>query len=108
MRANPDVLRQARDPGRRQQMPRTTSSICTPSADAAYSSVDRCTGSTRLFIFMMMRPVPAGAAISASISSTTGPQRVRGHQQSAVLDVAAVAGEIVEELGEVGADRGRR
>ena len=57
-------------PGRRQQMPRTTRSISTPACDAAYNrSID--SGSTRLFIFMVMRPVPGGAAISPSISSNS-------------------------------------
>ena len=37
-------------PGRRQQMPRTMRSICTPACDAAYSS-SMSSASTRLFIF---------------------------------------------------------
>ena len=89
-RAHPDVLGQARHPG-------------TQAADAADDEVDLArrpatpaysasisAGSTRLFIFIMIRPVPAGAVVSPRISaSIAGAQRVRGDEQLAVLDVRA-------------------
>ena len=42
-------------PGRRQQMPRTTSSIDTPACEASYSA-SMTSGSTSEFIFIQITP----------------------------------------------------
>src|SRR3989454_1075622 len=54
-------------PGRRQQMPRTTSSIATPPCDARYSA-SMTDGSTSAFIFTMIRAARPWRALRSSRS----------------------------------------
>ncbi len=64
--------------------------------------------STRLFILSVMAaeaPSLGRRDLVADERLEPGPDRVRRDQQSLVLHVAPVAGQVVEELGEVGTDR---
>ena len=93
-------------PGRRQQMLRTTRSTCTPACDASYS--DSITGrSTRPFIFSTIRPAAPGRRVrghAAHLVDDALAQVGRRHEQLAVALRAAEAGQVVEEVGDVGGD----
>ena len=55
-------------PGRRQQMPRTTRSTCTPAIEAAYSRSIICGSTSELSLAQIAAGLPARAlAISLSI-----------------------------------------
>ena len=71
----------------------------TPSYSASMNS-----GSTRLFIFIVIRPSGPSAACSAMRLRSSGRRRDGRDEELAVLALPAVAGEVVEELGEVGAE----
>ena len=82
-------------------MLRTLRSILAPACDAAYSSSIR-SESTRAFIFMVIASV--GSCLRADAAAQLVAQVHRRHEQSAVLARPAVAGEVVEQLGEVEAE----
>ena len=73
-------------PGRRQQMPRTIRSICTPACEARYSA-SITAGSTRRFILKIRRPSPLLAlALDLALDQReqAAAQVDRGHQQLAI------------------------
>ena len=88
-------------------MPRTTQSICTPACDAAYSA-SIMSGSTRLLSFIRIRPLPGVGALASASARIRSLMRCRSEwgatEQLLVPHVAAVAGEVVEQLREVGAE----
>ena len=76
-----------------------------PARDASYSS-SISAGSTRLFIFITMRPVGPERGLRADAVAQPAAQALGRDEQHAVADGAAVAGEVVEQLGELGAELG--
>ena len=91
-------------PGRRQQMPRTIRSISVPARDASYSA-SIISASTRLFIFITMRPSGAFASLSDHLEDPR-PQADRRDQDPPVRLLVAVPGQVVEEVRHVGRDVG--
>ena len=95
-------------PGRRQQMPRTLRSTRTPAREASYSAWMQ-PASTSEFIFSAIRassPAAVGGDGALDLLDDPVAHRRRRDQHLAVLGRAAVAGEEVEHLGDVGADVG--
>ena len=90
-------------PARKQQMLRTIRSIRAPACDAAYSS-SIISESTIAFIFIAM--TPSGCACERMSSRNASRTCIGATMQPLVLAGPAVAGEVVEELGEVGAEIG--
>ena len=84
-------------------MLRTTRSIRAPACEAAYSS-SIISESTSAFIFIVITP-PACACAADELAQRVA-QVHRRDEQAAVLARAAVAGEVVEQLREVGAEVG--
>ncbi len=64
--------------------------------------------STRLLSFQMMRPRSPRLGLPLDQLQHPGPQRGRRHQQLPVLDPPAVAGQVVEQVGQVGSQLRRR
>ena len=110
-RPDDDVLGVAGRPvGRSAQMPRTTTSTRTPACDARYSASITCS-STKALAFSRIRPSAPSArgrdlAFDAFDDAPAHP--VRRDQEVAVGLLARVPGQRVEQVGEVGADIGRR
>ena len=63
-------------------------------------------GSTRLFIFSVMRPASPSSAWLVDAVGDGAAQVCGRDQQLPVLALVAVAGEVVEQVGEVGAELG--
>ena len=86
-------------------MPRTIRSIAVPALRRVVQRVDQ-RGSTRLFIFSVMRPAGPSSACRSMRSASALRRCVGRDEQLAVLGLTAVPGEVVEEVGEVGAELG--
>ena len=82
-------------------MPRTIRSISVPALRCLVQP-SMSSGSTRLFIFITMRPSSASASLTDQLEDPR-PQADRRHQDPPVRLLVAVPGQVVEEVGDVGA-----
>ena len=86
-------------------MPRTIRSICTPARLASYSASIMSASPIELHLSVIRPSAPNGASCSISVEQPR-PQVAGRDEQRVVLVAAAVAGEVVEQLGDVGTDVG--
>ena len=91
-------------PGRRQQMPRMTRSICTPALLASYSA-STISGSPSEFILDDDATLAAERCLVLDEVEQLVAQVARRDEQRVVVVRPAVAGEVVEQLGDIVADR---
>ena len=90
-------------PARRQQMPRMSRSIWTPAWLAAYSASIISASPIELALIVIRPSAPNAASLLDQLEQPRA-QVARRHDERVVALVAAVAGEVVEQLGDVGAD----